>query len=372
MVFCIITHVEHIKEENSFFAYAPYVSEMNIWEKYSEELIIVAPLQNTSKSAIDSAYNHTNVHFLPIPQISLLGVAQIFKTLVKLPIIALQIFKAMHQADHIHLRCPGNIGLIGCLIQILFPHKKKTAKYAGNWDPKSKQPWSYCLQKWILSNTFLTRNMQVLVYGEWKNQSKNIKPFFTATYLETDKKEIKKKSWNQTLHFIFVGTLVKGKNPLYAIQLIESLSKKGYAVHLDLYGEGIEREKLENYILNSNLENVVELKGNQSKVLVKDAYKNSHFVILPSKSEGWPKAIAEGMFWGCVPIATSVSCVPFMLDYGNRGLLLEMNLEQDTNLLETLLNSESDYIAKSSKASSWSTKYTVDVFEADIQKMIVS
>ena len=70
------------------------------------------------------------------------------------------------------------MGLIGAIVNILFPNKQKTAKYAGNWDPKSKQPWSYRLQKWILSNTFLTKNMQVLVYGEWPNQTKNIKPFF--------------------------------------------------------------------------------------------------------------------------------------------------------------------------------------------------
>jgi len=75
----------------------------------------------------------------------------------------------MVQADYIHLRCPGNMGL-EALVQMLFPNKPKTAKYAGNWNPKSKQPWSYRLQKWILSYTFLTQNMQVLVYGEWSNQ----------------------------------------------------------------------------------------------------------------------------------------------------------------------------------------------------------
>jgi hypothetical protein len=31
------------------------------------------------------------------------------------------------------------------------------------------------------------------------------------------------------------------------------------------------------------------------------------------------------MFWGCVPIVTSVSCIPFMLDYGKRGVLLDKN-----------------------------------------------
>ena len=42
-------------------------------------------------------------------------------------------YKAMKWADHIHLRCPGNIGLLGCIVQIAFPKKVKTVKYAGNW-----------------------------------------------------------------------------------------------------------------------------------------------------------------------------------------------------------------------------------------------
>jgi len=53
----------------------------------------------------------------------------------------------MKSANHIHLRCPGNIGLLACLIQILFPNTPKTSKYAGNWDPNAKQPFTYKIQK---------------------------------------------------------------------------------------------------------------------------------------------------------------------------------------------------------------------------------
>jgi glycosyltransferase involved in cell wall biosynthesis len=280
------------------------------------------------------------------------------------------IYKAMQQADHIHLRCPGNIGLLGCLVQILFPSKSKTAKYAGNWDPKAKQPWSYRLQKWILSNTFLTRNMRVLVYGEWEGSSKNIKPFFTATYSDSDKIPMKVLDLKGKINFVFVGTLASGKNPLYAIQLVEALFKKGYDVTLDLYGEGIERLVLENYITSKGLEKIIVLQGNQNLETVKATYQNSHFVLLPSKSEGWPKAIAEGMFWGGVPISTAVSCVPFMLDFGERGLLLEMILEEDIQQLEKVLNNEMAFNSKRRKASQWSQKYTLDVFEEEIKSML--
>jgi len=141
-------------------------------------------------------------------------------------------------------------------------------------------------------------------------------------------------------------------------------------VHLSLYGEGTERTPLEQYIIANQLETVVALQGNQSKDTVQKAYQNSHFVVLPSDSEGWPKAIAEGMFWGCVPLATAVSCLPFMLDEGKRGVLLDVDLKKDVKKTEMLLNDQTDFHAKSVKASEWSRNYTLNVFEREIMDLL--
>ncbi|HWS60595.1 MAG TPA: glycosyltransferase [Flavobacterium sp.] len=372
MTFAIITHVSHVTEQNRYFAYAPYVREMNVWAKHVDKLLIVAPKSETIKTPIDISYDHNNIDFIEIHKFDVLSIRGIFKAIFRIPKISWQIFVAMKRSDHIHLRCPGNIGLIASLIQILFPNKSKTAKYAGNWDPKSKQPLSYKLQKWILSNTFLTRNMQVLVYGEWEGSSKNIKPFFTASYHESEKLPFHYRDLKSQNKFIFVGALVSGKRPLYAIQLVEFLHRKGFDVVLNLYGEGVEKNCLEDYISQNNLEEIISLKGNQTQETVKDAYENSHFVILPSESEGWPKAIAEGMFWGCVPLATNVSCVPFILDYGNNGVLLNIDLEKDILQIESILKNENLYKSMSQKATEWSQKYTLDVFEKEIKKVLES
>jgi len=370
--FIIISHVTHIREINDYFAYAPYISEMNIWFKYIDDVIIVAPLKNTKPTEIDIPYGCNKIDFRPVPDFNLTNFKNVLSSVFKLPIIFWRIFWAMKSADHIHLRCPGNMGLIGCFVQIFFPKKIKTAKYAGNWDPHSKQPFTYKVQKWILSNTFLTRNMTVLVYGEWKNQSKNIKPFFTATYSDSEKEIISKTGFNSTIEFIFVGSLVSGKNPLYGIKIMQNLIEKGFNIVLNLYGEGSERNNLKNYIQTNNLEKFIVLHGNQNKEIIKKAYQKSHFVILPSRSEGWPKAIAEGMFWGCVPVATKVSCLPSMLDYGNRGILLEMDLDKDVNMIKEIISDEKTFLTKSRLAMQWSQNYTTDLFENEIKKLLTS
>lgn len=370
MKFALITHVSHIHQNNQFFAYAPYVREMNIWFKYVDEVIVVAPLKNGEATPIDISYQHNNIDFRIVPDFNFTNFRNSLISIFKLPIIFWKIFLAMKKADHIHLRCPGNMGLIACIVQVLFASKTKTAKYAGNWDPKSNQPFTYKIQKWILSNTFLTRNMKVLVYGDWENQFKNIKPFFTATYSESEKERIQKTSARSMIEFIFAGSLVSGKNPMYAVKLVHELITKGYNVSLNLYGEGAQRSDLEDYIQKNNLEKSIILNGNQNSETLKKAYQKSHFVILPSKSEGWPKAIAEGMFWGCVPIASKVSCVPFMINYGQRGILLNMILEKDVNQMIEILNDETSFAAKSELAIDWSQNYTTNVFESEIKELL--
>jgi len=370
MKFAIITHVPHIIEKEAYFAYAPYVKEMNIWLQYVDVVLIIAPNANMQKSAIDVSYKHSNIQFIEVKSFCLINFISILKTIIHLPKIIWNIFKAMQQADHIHLRCPGNMGLLGAMVQLFFPNKPKTAKYAGNWDPESKQPLSYKLQRWILSNTFLTKNMQVLVYGEWENQTQNIKPFFTASYFDQEKLQPSLRNLNREIKCLFVGTITQGKNPVYAIELIKKIREKGIPIRLDLYGNGVDKNRIEAEIAKNKWDSFICFKGNQAAEMLKMAYQESHFMVLPSQSEGWPKAVAEAMFWGCVPITTPVSCVPTMLGNGTRGKLLTMDIESDATEIIKLLQNEKKYQKMSHEALLWSQKYTFDCFEKEIKKLL--
>ena len=266
----VISHIQHYHKEN-FFAYAPYVREMNLWMQLATEVVVIAPLSEDSPTTIEAAYEHKNLLYEKISAINFQTITTIFSSVLHIPQILFKLYREMKNADHIHLRCPGNIGLLGCIVQLFFPSKQKSAKYAGNWDPKSSQPLSYKLQKWILSNTFLTKNMTVLVYGEWPNQTKNIKSFFTATYFEKDKVPVDTKNFEDTIKFLFVGTLSVGKRPLYAVQLIHELIKLGQTVRLEIYGEGNERNSIENYIQKFSLEDYIFLLGNRGENEIRNA-----------------------------------------------------------------------------------------------------
>lgn len=370
MKFLVVTNAPTLKVENSYQAYAPYVREMDIWSTYVDEFKIISPTTYSQNLLKSSFKKQPSV--ISIPSLNFSTMVSALKSFFFLPIIVFRLYRAMRRSDHIHLRCPGNIGLLGCFVQIFFPKKVKTAKYAGNWDPNANQPLSYRLQKRILSHTFFTKNMTALVYGDWQNQTKNIKSFFTATYSDRDKQPVVSRDYTSKLNFVFVGSLVEGKRPLFAIKIVEALRETGHDVCLNLFGDGVLKNELQEYITNHKLNAFIVLHGNKKSETVKDVLKTAHFTILASKSEGWPKALAEAMFFGVIPIATAISCVPNMLDYGNRGILIEADLLEAVTKIETALLNKNQLKSLSEKAANWSQHYTLDLFNNEIKKLIVS
>ena len=396
MRLAIFTHVVHKEVGNSYYGYGPYVREVNLWLQVVQKAEVVAPVGVELPTAAEAPYRSSNLLLSKIPNLYFGSAKGTIASLQNLPIVCIKIIGAMRRADHLHIRCPGNIGLISSVIQIFFPNKAKTAKYAGNWDPTAQQPWTYKFQKWLLSNTFLTRNMQVLVYGEWPRQTKNVRPFFTASFLEEEIERVRDFSFEASYTFLFVGNLVEGKRPLEAVKLVQELNEKlqqireAIIIKLEIYGDGREKQKLKNYVKDNHLEKIVIFKGSRPLEELKAAYQKANFVILPSKSEGWPKAIAEGMFFGCIPIATPVSCVPWMLGCGSRGIFFKSEYSGNENLVEygerkeesqfvlketvdriiKLMQNPEEMQRKSKAAKRWSQQYTLEKFEAAIKEVL--
>jgi len=373
MNFLIVTHVPHTFNDNNQPAgYNPYVREMNLWGKYVDEVTIVAPLSAEPYGSYDLAYTHPNIKLVPVPEIDFTTPKAILKSLLRVPRIMWIIYAQMKSANHIHLRCPGNIGLLGCFVQILFPSKKKTAKYAGNWDPAYKNPASYSLQKSILSNTFFTRNITVLVYGAWPGVTKNIKSFFTATYFskEIEKQFVKSREGRPV--FVFSGVMSERKDPFFTYGLFKSIKQQLPDAVLHFCGDGNLKDPLHEKVNAEGLSGSVVFEGALSKEEMKKIYQQAHFLLFFTKtSEGWPKAVAESLFWGVIPVTKPISVVAQMVDNGNRGLLFSKTDVNEITAKVTALWHDKKRLALMSEAGmQWSHHYTLDDFELEISKLV--
>lgn len=368
----IFTLVVHKEKDGQLYGYAPYINQISMWTSHFDKIIVVGPFDESKQlGKIDLNYNHRDVNIVKVNAFNIKSIGSVLKLLFSLPLIMVRIYRVMRVSDYLHFRCPSNVSAIAALIQILFPKKPKSVKYAGNWDPNSQQPIGYRFQKWLLTNTFLTKSMKVLVYGKWKNQSKYVIPFSAATYSEAERLPFRKRNYLEKIKFVFIGAMVVGKRPLFTVKVIQSLIEKGFEVELHMYGDGDLKEKIQEYVKINGLNKFIFIYGNKSREEIKESLLNAHFIILPSKSEGWPKAIAEGMFFGAIPISTKISCLPWILDYGKRGILIEPNLDTAVASIIKVFGKGNKYLNEVSKnAQEWSQHYTTDRLEKEIEKVI--
>src|SRR5439155_998129 len=112
----VVSHVVHYRHEDRLFAYGPYAREIDIWADLFPELVIAAPFRQLEPPG--DAIPFTRANISAFPQLETGGDGFICKAtqLMALPFHFWRLAQAMRQADAIQIRCPGNLGLLGCLL----------------------------------------------------------------------------------------------------------------------------------------------------------------------------------------------------------------------------------------------------------------
>ena len=150
------------------------------------------------------------------------------------------------------------------------------------------------------------------------------------------KKEINKE---KTPSFIFVGDLTKRKDPLSVLEAFREIKKNKDCI-LHIVGDGPLRKSLEKNIKKYNLERYVFMHGFLSKPY--ELISNCDVFVLPSYSEGTPRAAMEALFLGVPCVLRNVDCNS---DLVNRSImncnLFQSNEELPVIMLKTLKESRS-------------------------------
>ena len=372
MNFLLYSHVIHKQHNGKTYAYGPYVKEMNLWLDEFDSVTIISPsIQSDEIDPIDEPFICNQIDHIKLYSFSAKSLVDIFCSVFLVPLNSCIILYSMFLSGHVHVRCPGNIGLLASSIQLLFPWKRKSFKYAGNWVDDKGQPLSYRIQKRILANCLLTRKSTALVYGKKPSDKKCVSNAFTATYSEHDALPVKARSLrrDQPVQLVFAGALISGKNPFVAVDTCRILNENGLDTTLVICGTGPLLDVLLKFIHQHGLNDKVVCKGNLNRKDLDIVYQSSHFQLMPSRSEGWPKAAAEAMWWGTLPVVSPVSCVPYMLDHGNRGLLVEPDASQFAASILSMIEQPELYQLMCNKAMEWSRRYTIESFHELIKSL---
>lgn len=357
----IVSHVTHYVRDGSIYAYGPYAREIDIWADLFPEVVIAAPCRFETPPGDALAFSRPNIRMRP--QLEAGGDRWPAKArqLALLPLMAARLAGALHQADAIHVRCPGNLGLLGAALAPLFS-RRLIAKYAGQWNGYPGEPLAVRWQRRLLASRWW--GAPVTVYGEWPNQPAHIVPFFTSmmsrSQMATAARAAKARSVHTPLRILFVGALARRKRVDALIAGVADAVGQGLQAQLTIVGDGPERASLEALVTSRGLQSITAFTG----ALPFDAglrwYEWADCLVLPSThSEGWPKAVAEAMSYGVLAIAVNHGQLSSMLD--RRGVLLPTGSAPEiAAALLAVAREPGRHLALSRAGAEWAGAYSLE------------
>lgn len=127
------------------------------------------------------------------------------------------------------------------------------------------------------------------------------------------------------LRLLYVGRLDAEKGLRYLIKTLRILVVNGDSnFTLQLVGEGPEAQRLRDQVANLGLSRHVVFWGYvpHGRELF-DIYKKNDILVLPSLTEGCPQVLFEAMACGTPIVATRVGGVPYLIEDGKNGLLVD-------------------------------------------------
>jgi glycosyltransferase involved in cell wall biosynthesis len=319
----VVSHTPHYYQGGRIVGWGATVRELDYLAHSFHEVVHVAPLHYEKPPASSLSYNSKNVRFVAIPSAGGDDILSKVNLLRMLPYYARTVWHELSSTDIVHVRCPSNIGLITLvLLSIARRPRFRWVKYAGNWSPDNGDALSYKLQRWWL-NKQLHRGI-VTVNGRWPDQKPHVHSFLNPCLTEqeiADASElVKEKRLSYPIRLLYVGLLATTKGVGQVLNIVSYLHRGGLQITLDLVGDGPERPHFERITKTLNISQLVKFHGWVPRPSLAPIYAQSHIILLPSISEGWPKVLSEAMAYGVVSIAGAVSSIPQILGDTGTGV----------------------------------------------------
>ena len=252
--------------------------------------------------------------------------------LARVPWMGWQILRQVVRHEAIHTRAPSSPAFIAALLSFFFRKKIWWHKYAGNWGQEGP-PFFYGLQRaWLKKATW----GKATINGRWPEQPAHCLSFDNPCLSEEERsagrKVLESKSFDGPLNICFTGHLSIPKGANYLLDALPLWSGRGLLGAVHIVGDGPLRTKFEQ--IADQLDYPLILHGYLPGREVAKVMAACHLQVLPSRSEGFPKVIAEGANYGCVPVVSDISAIGQTVQHGVHGFLLSPDRIQAGYLAE--------------------------------------
>lgn len=368
----IISHTEHYTDADGVLkGWGSTVNEINFLADHWEAIYHVACLYPMATPASSLAYTRNNIHFVPLPPYGGKRLWDKFLILFKIPKIIYQVVRTIRGASEVQLRLPTSMGLFLLPLFSFFVPRNFTfwVKYAGNWEQENP-PLSYSIQRWWLQKNIA--QCKVTINGFWENQPSHClsfeNPCLTELDLERGKQMVLHKSFEGPFELIFIGRLETSKGVDRIISALKSIDFSQIK-RMHFIGDGVARDEYREQC--RFLGNKVIFHSFLEAAQVHDLLIQSHFLLLPSDSEGFPKVIAEAACYGVVPIVSNVGSIGHYINDTN-GFVWDCNFDTSYNevLSKALSNNASPLKDKSIAIVELAEKFTFTNYKLSLSKIL--
>jgi glycosyltransferase involved in cell wall biosynthesis len=332
----VISHTPHQKKPTGeLVGWGPTVAEINHLSHYWEEVVHIACLEPFSSNPSLQPYQNDNIELAFIPSFGGRSLGAKLSVFYLAPQIIYKILKKLKGATHVQIRVPMGIGIYVLPLFLFIPRRFILwVKYANNWQYVSSS-LGYRFQRWFLKQNFL--ECKVTINGFWPKQESHCLSFENPSFTndQVDQKK-EKKNFSGKLKIIFIGRLESAKG----IDLIIDMLKKWPLERIEEWifvGDGELYEALRKIVKRYNIR--ARFLGSVSQLVVLQTLNEAHVLLLPSKSEGFPKVVSEAWVYGVIPIVSSVGSIPHYVKNEENGFLMnEISSHSLQKALATCLN----------------------------------
>ena len=202
------------------------------------------------------------------------------------------------------------------------------------------------------SNIFLSRSI-AQPYGY-----ANRKTFFTnMNYIDPQKFDKTKPFRERTIDVIFIGGINREKGVKELVDSVPLIIQKNSDIKIRVIGAGPMLQDLKSEVHSKNLNGYIKFLGWVDHSQLSRHLNEAKFFILPSQTDGLPKALLEAMSCGTIPIANCVGGVVDVIEEPKNGFLLPNN-EPETiaNKIISILKKSDEYEEMSDAAREYVLK----------------
>jgi len=200
-------------------------------------------------------------------------------------------------------------------------------RYYWNLDSLFKNYLKY-LDKYIVLNEFDSKKI---------NDCFNIESIYIynpKSFLSSKKSDMHQKA------FISVGRFCYAKGFDILVKAINEFHKKNHDWKFYIVGDGEYYDKINDYIIKNNLQDVIILPGFTDSII--DYYLKSSVFVLSSRWEGMPMVVLEALEMGLPVISNDITAIKPLVSDNVEGLIVDFD-ESGLKLCQSMLKLANSY-----------------------------